>query len=99
MAKEDNGFAWDTMWAAFRGQPTNIQRAWMMGNGGLYPHLKDAMVRYPKRVQDDIFEFAPLDVQEHFGYITAPEPEPIPTKFVISKEIQDRLRKSLAEVR
>ena len=98
MAKDDNGFAWDTMWAAWRGQPTNIQRAWMMGQGGLYPHLQDAMERYPKRVQDDIFEFAPLEVQKHFGYVVV-EPEPVSTKFVISKEIQDRLRKSLSEVR
>ena len=75
MAKADGvGFEWDTMWAAFKGQPLYIQQGWMTGKDthgtkGLLPVLTEIMERYPKRIQDEVFEFAPPDVQRYFGYV------------------------------
>ena len=81
MAKSDSGsgFDWDTMWSCWRTQPSNMQRAWMFGKGGLLFHLKDAMENYPKEVQDEMFGHAPEDVQKYFGYVSkdvrnAPKP-------------------------
>jgi hypothetical protein len=67
---DGSGFDWDTLWSVWRNQPSNMQNAWMFGKGGLLPALKDAMVNYPKDVQDEMFGHAPKDVQKYFGYVS-----------------------------
>jgi hypothetical protein len=70
MAKsEGSGFEWDTLWSAWRGQPIEIKRQWMSGENGLAKALKEIMERYTKAVQDEVFGFAPEDIQKYFGYV------------------------------
>jgi hypothetical protein len=67
---DGSGFDWDTLWAAWRAQPLEIQRLWMAGENGLAKALKETMERYPKDVQDEMFGHAPKDVQKYFGYVS-----------------------------
>lgn len=85
MAKSDNGsgFDWDMLWAAWAIQPMEIRRYWMAGENGLGKALKESMERYPEYVQDEMFSFAPLDVQQYFGYVSNE-----------TKAIQDRKRQT-----
>ena len=65
---DTKGLEWVQLWASWKGQTLETQRGWMMGKGGLKLALEDFMKNFPRSVQDDVFETAPLDVQKFFGY-------------------------------
>ena len=75
--KDGDGFAWSQMWVAWRKQPTNIQKLWMVWKinpltgeeTGLKQVLTEIMEIETRDVQNDVFGHAPKDVQENFGYV------------------------------
>jgi hypothetical protein len=90
MSSSDEGFSWDSLWANWKGQTVEIQKQWMMGSNGLYSHLKEIVERYPLKVQDEVFGFAPKDVQTYFGYGVKPT-VPVRSNSHLPKYIQDML--------
>ena len=82
-------FEWDSLWSAWRTQPVEIQRWWMMGLGGLKPNLEDFMANYPRQVQDEVFSHAPKDVQAVFGYIPIPDKSEIvkPSRYNPNRQV------------
>lgn len=78
MAHTNNdSFEWSLFWSLWRKQPIKTQHLWMAGKGGasgtLQEILADFMLNFPKKVQDEVFEFAPKDVQIYFKYKSAPK--------------------------
>lgn len=83
---QSDGFGWDELWAGWNSQPLHIKREWMLGylNGsdggkkfrseGLQIMLTDIMKYSSDKVKDEVFEFAPKDVQKHFGYLVEKKP-------------------------
>ena len=83
---QTDGFGWDELWAGFSSQPLYIQQEWMLGlregaskkyrSEGLQIILTNIMNNSSQKVKDEVFEFAPKDVQKYFGYSVE-----IPTSF------------------
>lgn len=96
MAKESNDttFTWSTMWSAWRSQPAYIQRAWMLGKGGLHGVLMDALLNCTKDVQDEMFAHAPEDVRKYFGYVSK---EDAKAKVQPKKSYNDEYRSALLD--
>ena len=103
MAKSNDGGAWEwvSLWAAWRTQPLYIQQGWMTGKDthgciGLKPILQDFMDNFPKEVQDDVFKFAPADVQKYFGYkVVEEEAKAVKVEYKLTPKRREQLARLL----
>ncbi len=81
MSKQTNsdGFGWDELWAAYRGQPNYIRAEWLLGlreslenpnkrSPGLIYYLTEIMEKGSQKVKDEVFGDAPEEVQIFFKY-------------------------------